>query len=243
MQPNPNDTIMSKIISSLIAIALFATVAPLNMVHASSNKALKIKSANVETDRQRVIGEVKVCNTASEDISFKLDAKNMTINSLYQRNLSISANSCEVYELNFTKNFAEMSNTGDEIVFSAKYIRGAKSENSYRNSKLRTVYVKEGNSAVEACGDASGEDGVYTPCVGDFVDHEASGLRIKVKSLGYNKAQLLVTHVRWGGVKSFRIYKNRSKKIVSGDDDHTQVELSSIVGENSGFTLQLESLK
>jgi hypothetical protein len=241
---NINDTIMSKFLSFLTAIALFTTMAPVSLArNSSSDDRIKVKSATVETDRQRVIGTVKVCNMTSERVSFTIDVKNTTINSLYQRNLGIGAATCETYELDFTKNFAEMSNTGDEIEFSAKNARGTGSDNRYRVSNVYTTIVEEGNTEEPGCGDEIGEDDIFTPCINDFVYHEPTGLRIKVKSIDYMRAEVLVTHVRWGGVKKLRIYKNRSKKVVAGDDDNTHVELSSLVGDDySGFTLKLESL-
>ncbi len=237
---------MSKFISFLITLALLVTLVPASLAHTysrSSGKALKIVSAEVETDRQRVVGEVKVCNNKAEPIRFVLDVKNETINSLYRRKLFIPSAGCHTYKLDFTKNFAEMSNTGDSIRFLAKSSRGLVSFGKFDLSHPYVAVVKEGNTDPAGCGDERGGDGIYDSCLGDFIYHTPTGLRIKINSIDYRRADLLVTHIRWGGVKKIRIYKNHGKKVVAGNDDHTKVEMSNLLGEKSNdFLLKLESI-
>jgi hypothetical protein len=239
---------MSKFTSLLAALALLVTMTPVSFAHPVSSsssgfdQALKIKSAEVETDRQRVVGEVEICNREYEDVRFILDVKNETINSLYKRRLSIRGGECQTVRLDFTKNFAEMSNTGDKITFVAKSVRGLLSYGKYALSAPYTATVTEGNDDPAECGDASGDDQIYSVCIDDFIYHEPSGLRIKVIANDYNRVTVLVTHVRWGGVKKFNVYKNRSKEVVSGDENHTKVTMSNLVGESRGaFLFGLES--
>lgn len=237
---------MSKFIRFLAVVTLLITLVPISFAHtvssSSGKKALKITSASFETDRQRVVGEATICNRTAEDIRFVLDVKNLTINGLYKRKLLIPATKCQTFELDFAKNFAEMSNTGDEILLQAKSVRGIFSLGKYDLSKPYETVVTEGNEDLSGCGDAAGDDGFYSPCVGDFIYHEPSGLRIKLTSTDYRYALIYVTHIRWGGVKQFRIYKNRDREVVSGDEDHTKVKIANVIGENDGdFTFQVTS--
>lgn len=238
---------MSKFISSLLAFALVIAFVPASFasVTSSADQAIKIKSATIETDRQRVVGEVTVCNKENESVRFILNAKNETINSLYKRRLTVAGGSCDTIELDFNKNFSEMSNTGDKITFVAKSVRGLLSYGRYSLSDTYTAVIKEGNASVANCGDKKGDDDIYSVCEGDFIYHEPSGLRIKVNQIDNVRTELYVTHIRWGGVKKIRVYKGRTKEMVSGDDDHTKVEISNLVGDGPydyGFNLKLESL-
>jgi len=226
---------MSKFINFLTAIVLIVTLAPASLAHASTTKrdVLKITSAIVETNRQKVIGKVTVCNTEAKRTRFVLEAKNETINSLYKRKLSIPGTQCKTYKLNFTKNFAEMSNVDDEIHFITKSTTGSNSFKKNILSKSYSTIVKEGNRNISGCGDENGKDDIYNNCVNDFIYHEPTGLRIKIKNVDYKYVEILVTHVRWGGVKKFRIYKNRSKTVSTKNYKNTKVEISNLVGERT----------
>lgn len=236
---------MSKFISSILVLVMVLALAPASFAarYGAPERALKIKSATLETDRQRVIGQLTVCNNEAADTSFVIDVKNETINSLYQRKLAIDGGACETYKLDFTTNFAEMSNTGDEVRFVAKSIRDL---NVFGHEQLSAPYVaivKEGNRDVEPCGDTRGGDKIYSVCVNDFIYHEKSDVRVKVKSIDHQRVDLLVTHVRWGGVKAVRVYKGRSKEVVSRNEDRTKIEISNLIGENPGaFLLEIDSL-
>jgi len=236
---------MSKFTSFLVALVLLVTLTPVTLAsHThSSDKALKISSADIEADDHRVTGDVTVCNKAAENLRFILSAKNETVNLLYLRRLSIKAGECATYKMKFNNNFAEMSNTGDEIKIVAKSVKGYSSFGKYDLSDPYIAVVKEGHDDPAECGDEKGGDGIYTVCENDFIYHEATGLRIKVIEIESYRTTVLVTHVRWGGVKKLNVYLNRSKDVVSGDEDHTKVEMTNLVGETRGeFLFQLKSL-
>ncbi len=230
---------MTKFASILTAFALMLTMAPATFAthgHSSNDAPLVIKSAELKTKLNRVRGEVEVCNQGNENLRFKLNAKNVTINSLYQRNLYISGSTCRTYSLRFTKNFAEMSNAGDVVEIVAKKVGSFRSYTRYGFSnrynlsdKLETV-IEEGDKNV--C-DISGDDGIYSPCVGEFIDHEPSGLRIKVMTNDRDKVDLLLTHVEWGGVKKMRLYKGRNRTVRAGDNQKTRMKVTSIRGDSS----------
>ena len=235
---------MSKFISILTAFALMLTLTPMTVAHKSPShkKALTIKSASVETDRQKVKGEITVCNNTAERIKFNLDVQNLTINHLYKRKLAVAGAKCTTVDLKFTKNFAEMSNTGDEIQFVAKSVKGLVSFGKYALSDPYIAFVAEGNTDEAGCGDAKGGDQIYSVCPNDFIYHEPSGLRIKVQRIDRRKVDLLLTHIRWGGVKKLRVYKDRNKTVHAGDDGHTKVEINNLVGENRhDFLLEISS--
>lgn len=224
-----------------ISVLLLALVlAP--AVLADNNKPIYIKSAVVETESSRVLGEVTVCNTERERVSFVLDIKNETINSIYKRKLSVPASDCITTELRFTTDFAEMSNIGDEIVMAVKHTRGLWSRLDYDFSDKYTTKVVKGKKDQGGCGDLKVEDKLFEACDMGFIYHKESGLRIKVLRHDYDYVQLKLTHIEWGGTKEFRIYKGRSKKIRSNYDQLTRVELTNVQGENRhDLLLKIES--
>ncbi len=233
---------LKQFIAALLAGILLVPAAAIAHTTFTEEKPLKIYQAHFETDDYLVKGEVKVCNNESERIRTTIEAKNMTINSLYKRNVLVPANKCQTYKLYLHKNFAEMSNAGDEIRLIAKYPKGLTSFNTYRLSEPFYTEVEEGNNDPSNCGDEKGDDGFYSVCVNDFIYHEPSGLRIKVKGYDRDRAELLITHVQWGGVKKKYVYKGRSKKIISGDEDHTRVRINNVLGDGrNDFILELES--
>ena len=142
---------MSKFASILSILLLLVTFTP--FVQADSDQPIRIKSAVIETEDSRVVGTVKVCNSERERIRFVLDVKNKSINGIYKRRLSVAASDCATVKLRFTKNFAQMSNTGDEIVFVAKRVRGLRFRDRYDSSDAYRTLVVKGKRDYAGCTD------------------------------------------------------------------------------------------
>ena len=85
---------MSKFTRFLSVLLLLFVFMP--FAKADEDQPIRIKSAVVETEDQRVVGTVTVCNTERERVNFVLDVKNLTINSIYKRKMTVSANDCEI---------------------------------------------------------------------------------------------------------------------------------------------------
>jgi hypothetical protein len=233
---------MSKF-SRLLVIVL-ALIALTPVTRAENDQPIKIKSATVETKDSRVIGEVKVCNSERERVKFVLDIKNLTINSIYKRSLSIDKGDCDTIKLRFTKDFGEMSNVGDEIEIVAKAVSGLGLNDEYDFSNTYTTKVTKGTEDKAGCADQFGDDGIFNACENDFIYHEPSGLRIKVMSNTSEYVDLKLIHVEWGGVKDMRIYKGRTKKVRSNFDELKRVEITNAYGDNSrDLLIKIESSK
>lgn len=220
---------MSKFTKLLSVLLLVLAFTP--FVKADELQPVRIKSATVATEDQRVVGTVEVCNTENERVRFVLDVKNLTINSLYKRRLMLAANDCNKVSLRFTRNFAEMSNVGDDIRFVAKHVQGTYSRESYNVSDEYITEVIKGDRDYVGCADQEGKDGVFSACETDFITHLPSGLRVKVVESNRDYVVLKLTHVEWGGVKEMRLYKSRSKNIRSNYDQLMRVELTNVYGE------------
>jgi len=219
---------------------LFLVLAPTTL--ADETRPLRIQSAVVETQDNRVVGEVRICNTENERVSFVLDVKNLTINSIYKRKLSVADNECATFDLRFKKDFAEMTNIGDEIKFTAKRVRGLRSRDVYRFSKSYETDVVKGGRDYSGCSDQTIKDDIVNACEMDFIYHTPSGLRIKVLESNRDYTELKMTHIEWGGTKEFRIYRGRSKKIRSNYDELKRVKISNIYGDNTkDLYLKIES--
>lgn len=231
---------MSKFLRFLSVLLLVLVLTPVTF--ADEDQPIRIKSVVVETEDTRVVGEVKICNSERERIRFVLDVRNKTINSFYKRKLSIADNDCITINLSFGRNFAEMSNVGDEIVLVAKRVRGLRSRDKYDFSDVYRTRVVKGDRDYAGCGDQEVEDGVFNACDMDFLYHKPSGLRIKVLNHDSDYVQLKLTHIEWGGTKQMRIYKGRTKKIRSNRDQLKRLELTNVYGENTkNLYLKIES--
>ncbi len=234
-------SIMSKFTKLLSVLLLVFAFVP--FVQADEDQPLRIKSATVETEDHRVVGKVTVCNTENERVRFVLDVKNHTINSIYKRRMTVAGNDCVTSKLRFTKNFAEMSNVGDDIEFIAKHVKGQLSKERYYRSDKYMTEVITGDRDYTGCADQAGEDGVFNACETDFITHTPSGLRIKVVENDGDYVKLKLTHIEWGGVKEMRLYKGRMKKIRSNYDQLERVEISNLYGENTKqLYLKIESI-
>jgi len=231
---------MIKFARYLIVILLVLVLAP--AVLADDDQPIYIKSAVVETEDTRVLGNITVCNTERERIRFVLDFKNLTINSIYKRKLTVNANDCLDIKVRFTKDFTEMTNVGDEILIRAKRVRGLWSYVKYDLSDKYTTNVVKGSRDDAGCGDQTVDDGTINACEMDFIYHEPSGLRIKVLESNTDYVQLKLIHIEWGGTKTMRIYKGRTKKIRSNHSQLERVEISNVQGDNArDLYLKIES--
>lgn len=232
---------MSKFLRFLSILLLVLVLAPVAL--ADSDQPIKIKSAVIETEDSRVVGEVKICNSERERVRFVLDVKNLTINSIYKRKLSVAASDCITTQIRFKRDFAEMSNVGDEIVLTAKRVRGLWSRIKYDFSDRYTTTIVKGKRDYAGCSDLEVEDGTYGACDMDFIYHKPSGLRIKILDHNSDYVLLKLTHIEWGGTKQMRIYKGRTKKIRSNYEELQRVELTNVYGENSkDLFLKIESV-
>ena len=231
---------MTKFARFLSILLLALVLAP--VVLADADQPIYIKSAVIQTEDTRITGDVTICNTERERVRFVLDVKNLTINKVYKRNMLVNANDCVTTDLRFTKDFAEMSNVGDEILLTAKRVRGLWSYSKYDFSDKYTTKVAKGSRDHAGCGDQTVKDGTFEACEMDFIYHTPSGLRIKVLENKYDYAQLKLTHIEWGGTKELRIYKGRSKKIRSNYDQLKRVEITNVYGDNThDLYLNIES--
>ena len=231
---------MSKFSRSFLILLAFIALSP--MALAETNQPISIKSAVVETKGSRVIADVKVCNAERERVRFVLDVKNLTINSIYKRSLSVDGGECKDVKVRFSKDFGEMSNIGDEIQFYAKAVVGEGSNETYDSSKTYNTKVKKGEGSQVGCANHEGNDGIFSACVNDFILHEPSGLRIKVMASNSEYVDLKLIHIEWGGVKDMRLYKGRTKKIRSNFDELERVEITNVYGDKtSDLYLKIES--
>lgn len=237
---------MSKFSRFLTVLLFIFSLVPLTHATNSSDQPLTIKSAVVETEDTQVVGQVKVCNTAEKTLSFLLNAKNTTINMLYKRNLSIESDTCSTFKLQFSKNFREMSNIKDGIEFSLRDVQTVSTKNpeAFKGSDAYITSVSKGEKDKAGCADTEVKDGVFVPCVMDFLQHTTSNLRIKVMAIDPEFITLKLVHIEWGGIEDVRIYTGRSKQIRSAYKDLTRVVLSNVSGDkDAGGILKIESEK
>ncbi|MDH5596569.1 MAG: hypothetical protein OEY44_00570 [Candidatus Peregrinibacteria bacterium] len=230
-----------KTITRLLLVGLLVTsLIPAGL--ATEASPIRIQSLTVETVNSIARGEVYVCNTSGSTMRFVLEAKNLDMNRLYRRRLQMNAGSCQGFDLKFADDFAQITQAGDSIRVVAKKMRAERSSGKFDLSDPVVTEVEEADRHPSNCGDEEDGDRIYTPCAGDFVNHEPSGLRVKVKSVNRDYAEVLVAHIRWGGVKRFRVRKNSGKLVVAGNTGHSRVEINNLLGENrSDFFLQLKT--
>jgi hypothetical protein len=236
---------MKKITASLIVFMLALTLAPFSFAKNSDDQPLWISKGSIETDGDRVKGYVRVCNRADEDVRATLDVKNESINALYKRNILVDANQCENFELGLTDRFKTMSNTGDDIRVFTKYVREFDSSKRYEPSDEFWLQIEEGDRDSADCSDKIGDDAIYFVCEDAFIYHEPSGLRFKVIKMENRYMEIMATHIRWGGVKDFRVYRGRkSKPLVSGDEEATRVIVSNVYEDGIlGDALRIRTIR
>ncbi|MBN2086874.1 hypothetical protein JW758_00860 [Candidatus Peregrinibacteria bacterium] len=221
----------------ILAILMILLIAP--AAFAKSEYPLTIKKADVftKTLNRGIEAEVKVCSTNPFRTKFEMVVENTTVNAEYKRRLLRIDQGCKTYTLKFNPNFSEIASAGDEMEIRLINIRNDKGTEFFNDSKTYTTIVEDNGTADNLVG---GDD-TYAVNVADFVTHEPSNLRFKVKSYDKKFIDLLVTGVRWGGVKKVRIYEGRNKKIISANGKRVEVTL---VGraEGGGAMIMIETM-
>ncbi len=131
-----------------------------------------------------------------------------------------------------------MSNAGDEIEivakkvtsFSSRLRRTSTRKNNFKLSNTYTETVEEGDREVAGCEDQTGKDKIYELCVGSFIEHEPTGLRIRLQSDNGSKAVLMVTDIKWGGVEKVVVIEGRNKKFISKKPRGGRLEILNLGG-------------
>ncbi len=218
----------------LLVLLVALLVAP--AAFAKTKTPVYIQSAEVYTKNlnQGVQAEIKVCSTNQFRTKFQVHVENTTVNAEYKRKLLSIDNGCHSYTLKFNDKFSDISTAGDEMVFSLRKIQAQRGEEKFDEPKTAIRTVEERDTAETGCSDQTGGDDVYTACVGDFITHEPTGLRFRVKAYEKKYVDLVVTGVRWGGSEKVRIYTDRTKKVISGNEKSTRVEITHVGRSEDG---------
>ena len=190
----------------LLVLLVVLLVAP--AAFAKTKTPVYIQSAEVYTKNlnQGIQAELEVCSTNQFRTKFQVHVENTTVNAEYKRKLLSIDNGCHSYTLKFNDRFSDISTAGDEMVFSLRKIQAKSGGEKFPEPKTVTRTVEEKDTAETGCSDKTGGDDDYSACAGDFITHEPTGLRFKVKAYEKKYVDLLVTGVRWGGTKKVRIY-------------------------------------
>lgn len=223
-----------------ILLVLLIALLVVPAAFAKGKTPVYIKSAEVYTKNlnQGIEAQLKVCSTNPFRTKFQIHVENATINAEYKRKLLSINSGCSTYTLKFNDRFSDISTSGDEMIFSLRKIQAKSSGEKFPEPKTATRTVEERDTADTGCSDKTGGDDDYATCVGDFITHEPTGLRFKVKAYEKKYVDLLVTGVRWGGAKKVRIYNERTKKVIADDKKSTRIEITH-VGRSEDGDVQL----
>lgn len=205
---------------------------------------LYIKKAEVYTKtlNQGMAGEVTICSSYRGEVKFEVSVKNMTVIAQYKRNLILKESGCQTFKLNFSTTFSNVSKQGDKIVVDLRKIEAEESLTPKSVDSYKTYIIDASKDALP-CGDKIGGDDTYYACVGDFLTHKNTGVRVKVASFDNEKIKLVITGIQWGGSLDLTIYKEKTKKIVAGDEDLTRMALTyKGKSEKGNAILMIESL-
>jgi len=227
----------------LLIILVAILIAP--AAFAKSKYPVNINGVEVYTKNlnQGIQAELEVCSTNPFRTKFQVHVENTTIHAEYKRKLLSIDSGCSTYTLKFNDKFSGISTAGDEMVFSLRKLRNQSGELKFDEPKTFTTIVEERDTAEAECEDQTGEDNTYSGCPGGFITHEPTGLRFKVKSYDKKFVDLIVTGIQWGGSKKIRIYKERTKKVIAGDDKATRVEITHVgKSEDGGVELLIETM-
>ncbi|MBU0727905.1 hypothetical protein KKA95_04440 [Patescibacteria group bacterium] len=234
---------MSKITQFIAMFLIGVMLMP--VAFAKSEEPIYIDGAKAYTEpaNQGVVAKVTVCNSNSNRIKFTLKAKNLTINDTYKRRLTLVDNGCEVIEIDFTNSFSDLTQAGDKIEFSITNIKDSDIDEDYDEPNPTTVTVEEQDPESPPCGDKSGDDDEYDLCVGDFLTHNDTKVRIKL--IGYknshrsNYVDLLVSNIRWGGSETVRVYSDRTTEVTSRSN--SKLKITNYGRSHSGhYLIQLQ---
>lgn len=222
---------------SLFLLGCFITVVLAPFAFAKSDKAVYIKSVDVYAQNQQNIGgDMTVC-ASKEDAKFEVKVLNTVTNAMYSRKLLIKDGGCDTVDLHFNEAFSEISKAGDKLKFTLANIK--MDGDRYANTDPVFKAIEDERDVKEPCGDASGNDDVYSVCAGDFVTHTPTGVRMKVVNIENNKVELIVTGIQWGGPKKMNIYIGKTKDVVAKDMTKISITNTSVGG--GLVSLQIES--
>ena len=227
----------------LLVLLIALLVAP--VAFAKTKNPVYISSIEVYTRNlnQGIEAELTVCSTNPFRTKFEIHAENTTVNAEYKRKLLSIDNGCHSYTLKFNDKFSDISTAGDEVVFSLRKIQAKSGGEKFPEPKTATRTVEERDTSETECSDQAGGDDAYAACVGDFITHEPTGLRFRVKAYEKKYVDLVVTGIRWGGAKKIRIYQERTKKLIAGDENSTRIEITHVGrSEDGGVELLIEAM-
>jgi hypothetical protein len=216
---------MRKISLFLLGVLISVALAP--VAFGSTTAPLYIKKAEVYTRTvgQGIAGEATICSSYHGQVKFEVWVKNTTVTAQYKRKLVMNASGCETFKLNFTPAFSNVSKQGDKIVVDLRKLETEESEIPTKVDSYVTS-IKTVDDDALPCGDKIGSDEDYKACIGDFITHRYTNVRVKVAGFDNEKIKLVVTGIQWGGSIDLTIYKDKFKKVIAGNDVHTRVLLT-----------------
>lgn len=113
-----------------------------------------------------------------------------------------------------TYQLSKLQSSTDYTVFVAPYAGSFAGNIEFLQLGSNIVYFKTGNTEINkmSCGNSSGDDGNYSACKGDTIEHKLSGVTLKVVRYGKDKVLL-----KLNGTQQLRItlIKNKPRKIIS----------------------------
>ena len=233
---------MRKLSYFLIGLLIAVTLAP--FAFARSNYPVYIKDVDVYTRpaNQGISAEMTVCSSVYGRTSFDLKVVNETVNAFYQREFLSVTNGCHTYDVYFNDDFDMVSNAGDKLEFSLRNIYQKSTLEEFERPAPYRVAVEDRDVAEAPCGDSAGDDDVYFACVGDFITHTPTGVRMKLVSFDRDKADLVTTGIQWGGLEKVRIYEERDKEIIAADERLTRLNITNLGrGESGTLSIMIES--
>jgi len=216
---------MRKLSYFLIGILITVALAP--VAFGATTAPLYIKGADIYTKalNQGITGEVTICSSYHGDVKFEVVVKNLTVTTQYKRNLVMKKSGCQDFKLGFNPTFTNVSKQGDKIVVDLRKVQAEESNISIKVDSY-TTSIKDSTQEALPCGDKIGNDEAYNACIGDFITHRFTNVRVKVASFDNDKISLVVTGIQWGGSLNLTIYKEKSKQVVAGNNTHTRVALT-----------------
>jgi hypothetical protein len=233
---------MRKLSYFLIGLLIAVVLAPLTF--AKSDYPVYIKNADIYTRplSQGIAGEVTICSSNNGRIKFELKAVNKMVNVVYKRKFLALESGCDTYNLFFNNDFNTASAAGDKIELALINIQDENSGESFKKPELYKTVIEDRYTPEDPCGDSKGGDNTYDACVGDSITHAPTGVRVKVIAYDRDKADLVITGIRWGGIEKLRIYQGREKRIIAGNNDLTSLVLTNLgKGEEGNLNIMIES--
>jgi hypothetical protein len=229
---------------SYFLTGLLIAVSVIPIASAKGDFPVYIRNVDVYTlpADQGITGGITVCSSIYGRAIFDVNVVNETSGVIYTRKLLTAEKGCQTYSLFFNEDFKIASNAGDNLKFSLRNIYEKNTLSAVKRPESYSVFVEDRNPAKEPCGDSKGGDDVYGACVGDFITHTPSGIRMKLISYDRDRADFVLTGVQWGGIVKLRVYKERTKKIVAGNDRLTHLTITNLgKGQDGVLNIMIES--